>query len=125
MQSFGHILSNVIYSTPNPKHMVRRRHGEALTVGELSALEKLGLDLDRLMDACRKRNADPHDVIARALSESAEVDKDNTGMSLKAQADLAWKLIDKAVPSKQSVKHSGDEEAPLYVIHYSSDDEKL
>ena len=45
-------------------------------------------------------------------------------MTLKAQADLSWKIIDKAEPSKQAIKHSGDDEAP-FIIHYSRDDEKL
>jgi hypothetical protein len=117
MQSFGHILANVQNSTPLEKHRRKRGpRGETFTVSELNALESMGLDLDRLMEACRKRKADPHDVIARALSEEAEADCDNTGMTLKAQADLAWKLVDKAVPSKRSVEHSGNAKDPVRFI---------
>jgi len=104
MDIAGEVLANAANRTPPPKHMrMRGPHGETFTVAELSALENMGLDLDRLIEACRKRNADPHDVIARALSEAAEADRENTGMSLKAQADLAWKLVDKAVASKKAL----------------------
>jgi hypothetical protein len=90
---------------------------------DLAALPK-DLSLERLVAACIKRGADPHDVLAIALSDEARLDASETGMTLKAQADLSWKIIDKAEPSKQAIKHSGDDEAP-FVIHYSRDDEKL
>lgn len=117
MFSFAHALHAIQLAKPVDKHRrVRGKKGKRLTVDELSALEKMGLDLDRLMEACRKRNADPHDVIARALSHEAEADRENTGMSLKAQSDLAWKLVDKAVPTKRAVEHSGNAKDPVRFI---------
>ncbi len=90
---------------------------------DLAALPK-DLSLERIVAACLKYGADPHEVIAYALTEEARIDAKENGMTLKAQADLSWKIIDKAEPSKQAIKHSGDDEAP-FIIHYSRDDEKL
>ena len=88
---------------------------------DLAGLPK-ELSLERLIAACLKRGADPHEVIAIALSDEARVDAKENGMTLKAQSDLAWKLIDKANPSQQAVSHSGGQE---FTINYSPDDQKL
>lgn len=95
-----------------------------MSTSELRALDKLGLSLERIMEECRKWRADPHEVIARALTDEMREQAETSGMTMKAQADLAWKLVDKAEPSKQAVKHSGDPNNPI-TVHFSSDDEKL
>lgn len=82
---------------------------------DLAGLPK-DLSLERLVAACLARGADPHDVIAFALTDEARIDAKENGMTLKAQADLSWKLIDKANPSQSSVKHSGDVKEPVRLI---------
>lgn len=82
------------------------------------------LDLDRLAEECKAYNADPLKVLAFALSEEARNKAEKTGMTLKEQASISMRLVDKANPSQQAIKHSGDQDEPI-VIHYSSDDEKL
>jgi len=105
MQSFGHILANVQNSTPPEKHRrVRSGKGEALSVSELSALERLGLSLEGIVEACKeRRDADPHKVIAYALSDEARVNREETGMTLREQARLSFDLINKAEPSKKAL----------------------
>ena len=82
---------------------------------DLAGLPK-DLSIERLVAACLARNADPHEVIAIALSDKARLDQQETGMTLKAQADLAWRLVDKANPSQSSVKHTGDIKEPVRLI---------
>ena len=93
----------------------RDRHGKAMSKDDLAGLPK-DLSIERLVVACLARNADPHDVIAIALSDEARLDAQETGMTLKAQSDLAWKLVDKANPSQSSIKHSGDVKEPVRLI---------
>ena len=66
-----------------------------MSKNDLAGLPK-DLSIERLVAACLARNADPHEVIAIALSDEARLDQQETGMTLKAQADLAWRLVDKA-----------------------------
>ena len=119
-----HFMAAVISSTPPPKHIrARDSSGKAMTTEQLAKMPK-GLDLDRLMAECEDIGADPHKVIAYALTEMARMDAKENGMTLKAQSDLAWKVVDKANPSQQAVKVGGDGE-PIYVLNYSPDDQKL
>lgn len=94
-----------------------------MSTDELANLPK-GLSLTRIVEACERRGIDPHEVIAIALSEEMRAQAESSGMTMKAQSDLAWKLIDKAEPSKQAVKHSGDDESPIVIV-YSADEQKL
>lgn len=73
-----------------------------MSTDELANLPK-GLSLTRIMEACERRGIDPHEVIAIALSEDMRQQAESSGMTMKAQADLAWKLIDKAEPSKKAL----------------------
>lgn len=88
---------------------------------DLAGLPK-DISLARLVDACKKRGVDVHDVLARAMTSEGLAE--GSGINERWQADMAWKVIDKAEPSQQAVKHSGDAEDPV-IIRYSSDDEKL
>ena len=109
-------MAGVITSTPLRKDQrARDRHGKAMSKDDLAGLPK-DLSIERLVAACLARNADPHDVIAIALSNEARLDANETGMTLKAQSDLAWKLVDKANPSQSSIKHSGDVKEPVRLI---------
>jgi len=74
------------------------------------------LDLDRLAEECKPYGADPIKVLAFALSDLARADAKENGMTLKAQSDIALKLVDKANPSQQSIKHSGDVKEPVRLI---------
>lgn len=117
MISFQHALANIQNSTPPPKHMTANK-----TTGELSGLPK-EISLERLVSACKRYGADVHDVIAEALTPAMR-ENEKSGMTMRAQAELAWKIVDKAEPSQQAVKHSGDPEAP-FVIQYSEDERRL
>ena len=111
-----HLLANLIYSTKPPKHMrARDSRGRSLSNHELAAMPK-DLNIDRLIQECSKWGADPHEVIARALTDDARVRAEETGMTMLKQAELAWKLVDKANPSQQAIKHSGDQKEPVRLI---------
>lgn len=97
------ILANMQAATPPDKHRrVRDAAGNSLTTGELSALERASLSLEGIVKACKRWGADPHEVIARALSDEAEQDAERTGMTLREQSRLAWSIIDKAEPSRKA-----------------------
>ena len=81
------------------------------TTGELSGLPK-DISLDRLVAACKRRGADVHDVIAEALTPAMRLDE-KSGMTMRAQAELAWKIVDKAEPSQRAVTHLGDKDNPV------------
>ena len=51
-------------------------------------------------------------------------DHKESGMTMREQARLAMQVLDKAVPSKQAIKHSGDPDNPI-IINMSKDDESL
>lgn len=67
---------------------------------QLAALPK-EISLDRLVDACKKRGVDVHDVIARAMT--TEGLSEGSGINERWQANMAWNIIDKAEPSKKSL----------------------
>lgn len=97
------VLANVSTGTPPEKHRrVRDENGKSLTPSELSALERMSLSLEGIVKACKRWGADPHEVIARALSAEAEADAERTGMTLREQARLAWNIVDKAEPSRKA-----------------------
>lgn len=87
-----HLISNIQCNTRPPK---RTMPGEYTTRKDIS--------LDKLLEACEQRGADLHDVIALAMTKEARENKES-GMTLRAQAELAWKVLDKAEPSKQAIK---------------------
>lgn len=107
----AHVLANKANSTPPPKHIFGKPVNRSLSI-------------EKLIEECAKVGADPHKVLALALTDQARVDAKETGMTLKEQANIAWKLVDKAEPSKQAIKHSGDDKEPLY-FKFSTDDEEL
>lgn len=74
------------------------------------------INLDKLAEACERWRADVHDVIARALTDEAREEAERTGMTLKAQSELAWKIVDKLEASKKAIEHSGSEKAPVRLI---------
>lgn len=76
----------------------------------------LGLDLDRLVAECLKIGADPHKVIALALTPEMRAMADESDMTMKAQADLAWKIVDKANASQQAIKHTGEVKQEVRLI---------
>ncbi len=100
-----HVLAAAANGTPPPKHMTAN-----MTTDELANLPA-GLSLTRIVEACEKYRVDPHEVIAIALSDEMRAQAESSGMTMKAQAELAWKLIDKAEPSKRAteakIEHSG------------------
>lgn len=117
-------LADFINATPIAKHdraIDSKGKRLKMTNDELSKLPK-GLELERLMAECLKWNADPHQVIAQALSAQERENAETSGMTMKAQSDLAWKIVDKSNPSQQAISHSGGQE---FTIIYSKDDEKL
>lgn len=77
------------------------------------------INLDKLAEACKKRNVDVNDVIARALTEDALKNAKDSGMNEKAQAELAWRIMDKQEASKKAIEHSGD--VGMQVVLQSSD----
>lgn len=98
-----HLLANLIYSTKPPKHMrARDSRGRSLSNHELAAMPKT-LEIERLIEECERWGADPHAVIAQALTDEARQDSEKTGMTLLKQSDLAWKLVDKANASKKAL----------------------
>ncbi len=98
-----HYLAAVIASTKPPKHMrARDSRGRSLSNSDLAAMPKT-LEIERLIEECEKWGADPHEVIARALTDDARVNAEETGMTLLKQSDLAWKLVDKANASKKAL----------------------
>ena len=98
----AHYLAAVISSTPPPKHMrARDSSGKAMSKEDLAALPK-EISLDRLVDACKKKGIDVHQVIAEALSPEMRLDE-KSGMNMREQARMAWQIIDKAEPSKKSL----------------------
>lgn len=68
---------------------------------DLAGLPK-EISLDRLVEACKARNIDVHQVIAEALSPEMRLDE-KSGMNMREQARMAWQIIDKAEPSKKSL----------------------
>jgi hypothetical protein len=82
---------------------------------EIAGLPK-DLNLERLVAECLRLNADPHNVIALALTEHMRNRAEESGMTMKAQADLAWKLVDKANASQQSIKHTGEVKQEVRLI---------
>jgi hypothetical protein len=89
---------------------------------DLAGLPKW-LDLDRLAEECKPYGADPIKVLAYALSEEARLDAKENGMTLKAQSDLAFKVVDKANASQTAVKHSGDKLNPVSVVFSKADED--
>lgn len=85
-----------------------------MSTSDLAKLPK-AISLERLAAACERRGVDIHDVIAQALTPEMQADT-TSGMTMKAQSDLAWKIVDKSEPSQQSVKHSGDKKEPVRLI---------
>lgn len=119
-----HYLAAVIASTKPPKHMrARDSKGRSMSNADLAALRTL-LELEEIAKECKEYGANPAKVIAYSLTDEARANAEETGMTLRVQADLSWKIIEKANPSKQAIKHSGDSEAPL-VFTFSKDDEDL
>ncbi len=111
-----HYLSAVISSTKPPKHMrARDSLGRTMSTEEIKGLPKW-LDLARLEEACKPYKADPLKVLAYALSDEAREKAEVTGMTLKEQASISVKLFDKANPSQQAIKHSGDKKEPVRLI---------
>lgn len=115
------VLANAINSTPPPAHMTDPR----------GARHADGFSLKRLEEACKRRGVDLHEAFARSMDEEVLRRIEASDMTelqkielLLKQAALAWKAIDKAVPTQQAVKHSGDPEAP-FVIQYSDDERRL
>lgn len=92
-----------------------------MSKSDLAGLPK-EVSISRLVEACKRRGVDVHEIFARAMSPEALTE--GTGITEKWQGEHAWKVIDKAEPNQQAVKHSGDSEEPV-IIRYSSDDEKL
>ena len=82
------------------------------------------ISLDKLAEKCAEIGVDIHEVIAKALTMEARVAQEVTGMTMREQARLAWQVVDKATPSLQSIKHSGDPDEPMF-IKFSKDDEQL
>lgn len=101
--------------------------GEALTNianGTSPYKKQRSINLEKLAEKCAEIGVDVHEVIAKALTLEAREAQTITGMNLKEQARMAWWIVDKATPSLQSVKHSGDPDEPLY-LKFSGDDEQL
>lgn len=107
----AHVIANKVNSTKPPQHIFGHKVNRSLSI-------------EKLIEACQEYGADPHKVLAMALTDGARDNAKETGMTLKEQANIAWKLVDKAEPSKQAIKHSGDEKEPLY-FKFSQDDEEL
>ena len=63
----------------------------------------LGLELERLIAECLAVGADPHKVIALALTPEMRDMAETSGMTMKEQAALAWKVVDKANASKKAL----------------------
>ena len=63
----------------------------------------LGLELERLIAECLAVGADPHKVIALALTPEMRAMAETSGMTMKEQAALAWKVVDKANASKKAL----------------------
>lgn len=97
-----HYLSAVISSTKPPKHMrARDSQGKTMSNGEIVNFPK-DISLDRLVAACKRRGADVHDVIARALTDEVLHD-DSSGMNIREQAKLAWQILNKVEPDKKAL----------------------
>ena len=77
------------------------------------------LSVSKIIEACGKYGVDPNEVIALALTNQARDHAKETGMTLKHQSDLAYKVLDKHEPSKRSIEHSGEKE--IVVVMESSD----
>lgn len=73
------------------------------------------INLDRLAEACERYNVDIHNIIAESLTPEMRDNKDS-GMTVKVQSDLAWKIIDKLEASKKAVEHSGPDKQPVRFI---------
>lgn len=98
----NHYLAGVISSTPLRKDQrARDSHGKPMSKDDLKALPK-EISLDRLVDACKAKGIDVHQVIAEALSPEMRLDE-KSGMNMREQARMAWQIIDKAEPSKKSL----------------------
>lgn len=85
----------------------------------------MGLTLEGVVEACRKRRVDPHDVIAYSLSEEARENAKETGMTLREQSRLSFDLINKAEPSKRAVETNVDITSGGKPFVFSKDDENL
>lgn len=73
-----------------------------MTNAQLAAMPKL-LDLERIAEKCEEYGADPADVIAYSLTPEARAQAETTGMTLYRQADLSYRLVDKANASKKAL----------------------
>lgn len=76
--------------------------GEFMDGRELRNMPK-EISLVRLVEACAERGVDIHDVIAESLTIEMREDCEHSGMTMKAQSDLAWRMIDKIEPSKKAI----------------------
>ena len=59
-----------------------------MTTGEIANFPK-DLSLDRIIAECKRVGADPHKVIALALTDEQRVNAQESGMTMKEQANLA------------------------------------
>lgn len=113
-------IADVINSAPLRKdERARDSHGKPMSKSDLAKLPK-DISLDRLVAACKRRGVDVHDVLARAMGPEGL--QEGSGINERWQAEMSWKVIDKAEPS--AVKHSGDSEDPVVIV-YSADDQRL
>lgn len=78
------------------------------------------INLDKLAQACERRNVDLHDIIAEALLPEMRADE-KSGMNLAKQADLAWKVIDKLEASKKATEITGPNGGAIQVTLGASD----
>jgi len=104
--SMAHVLENVRSATPPPKHMTARGYmGNRTTI-----------NLDVLAQRCAERNVDVNDIIAEALTIELREE-----MGIRAQADLAWKIMDKLEASKKAVELGNNKDNPFTLILQSAD----
>ena len=97
-----HFLADVINGTKLSKHQsARDSNGKAMSTSDLAKLPK-DISLDRLVEACKRRGADVHDVIARALTDEVLIDE-KSGMNIREQAKLAWQILNKVEPDKKAL----------------------
>lgn len=101
MRTFQHALRNLQTGTPPPRHMA--------VSGYTGKRETINLDL--LAARCIERGVDVNDIIAEALTLAMREE-----MGIKAQADLAWKILDKLEASKKAIEHSGNAKAPVTFV---------
>lgn len=95
----GEVIANKANSTKPPKR------------GYLG--KRSSINLDALAVECERRNVNINAILALALTDEMRDQADTSGMTMKEQAALSWRIMDKLEASRKAVEITGAEGGPI------------